>query len=83
MPKYHVRYVFSMVCETKGLTIEADSLDEAEQLAEQALEGQGVLATLDYKKFEALGGDTSVASWGVCDGTDHSYELSEVEEDEE
>lgn len=82
MPKFYVRYVFSMVCETKGLTIEADSIEEAEELAEQALHNDGTSMYLDYGKFENLGGDTSVASWGTCDGTDHNYELESVEEED-
>lgn len=74
LKRYNIEYSFNMLCHTRNYTIKAVSLSDAQELAQQAI----VNGQLDTGLFEVLSGDLSKASWSICNGSDHGYELSDV-----
>jgi hypothetical protein len=67
MATYEVELGFSMRCVTRGWTIEAESAEEAERKAQEAIARDD---------FDAFGG--ADVRWDTMDGSDHDYAVIDV-----
>lgn len=72
MKTFDFELSFLMACTTRGYTIKAKDRDDAEAKIKECIDKDG---GFDFEKFAAAGGVT--CSWGVENGTDHGYELTD------
>jgi hypothetical protein len=80
MPKYKVRFEFSMPCQMRGWTIEAPDAEKALEIAEACIDENGLL---DVDAFTDADGDIGVGGWDHCgDGYDYSVTKDDIEEDD-